>query len=163
MTCVIRGVAVVSLAFALGCQDSSQPGSSGRVATIPEPSATLARESYSGFTESTNDVINSYAEWQQAWARLYATVMPKPILPTVDFFSDRVLLVASGQRNSGGFSIHVDSLIASDDGTTVFSTFSVPGNCVVTGALTQPVHAVRVQAPKLPVSFVRQTVVQSCA
>src|SRR6266536_670552 len=160
MRTLVRFLTAAAVALPLACQDSSQPGSNPRrEALIPDAAATLASEYYSGYTDATTTLIDNAFEWQNAWARLYATVSPKPDVPVVDFLNERVVLVSIGTRNSGGFAVHIDSLVTSDEGTRVFSTLTVPGSdCGVTEALTQPVHAVRVPTPATPVTFSQQMV-----
>jgi hypothetical protein len=51
-----------------------------------------------------------------------------------------VVVAALGQRNSGGYTIRVDSALTTIDGLTVWITTTDPGShCLTTAALTQPV------------------------
>src|SRR3989449_7164992 len=101
-------VPVLAIALSLGCQDASSPPVDGRAfgsrvsAWLRDSTAAITHEYYSGFGDSTNLVIADSYTWAVTWARLYASLRPRPLLPTVDFRTERVVLVALGGRSSGG-------------------------------------------------------------
>lgn len=120
-------------------------------------------EFHSGFTAPARLVVRSEAEWRDAWARIYQTRSPQPALPAVDFARETVLVAALGERSSGGHGIVVDSVY--DTGTelqAVVRRTSPGASCVVTGALTQPVDAVRIPATTKSVKFVDRDEVRDC-
>jgi hypothetical protein len=166
MNILVRTVALGAIVGLLACQNSSQPRQNAGAresSWIPDPAATLASEYYSGFDEVTHRVVTSAPDWANAWAQLYRRLQPKPDLPAVSFLNHRVIIVGLGTKNSGGYAIRLDSLVTFENGTRVFTTAQVPGDsCGVTGALTQPVFAVRVPIPAEPVVFEQQTVVHNC-
>lgn len=163
MSTVVRGVALAALSLSLACQDSSRFLLYPRGATPITEAATLAQLHYSGFIQAARQVIANQQDWEAAWAQLYATHTPKPALPAVDFGSERVILAALGNRNTGGYSIHIDAIETTEDGSTVFITTVEPGSsCGTTQALTQPVHAVRVPTPPGPVRFEQRAATRNC-
>src|SRR2546427_3660719 len=101
-------VPVLAIALSLGCQDASSPPVDGTAfgsrvsAWLPDSTAAITHEYYSGFGDSTNLVITDSYTWAVTWARLYASLRPRPLLPTVDSRTERVVLVALGGRSSGG-------------------------------------------------------------
>src|SRR5437879_3916408 len=103
-----RHVVPVIAILSLGCRDTSSPPVDGRAfgsrvsAWLPDSTAAITHEYYSGFGDSTNLVIADSYTWAVTWARLYASLRPRPLLPTVDFRTERVVLVALGGRSSGG-------------------------------------------------------------
>jgi hypothetical protein len=166
MTTIVRVAMLAGISALLACQNSSQPGQNPGAREsvwVPDPAATLASEYYSGFDEATQRVVGSGPEWMTAWAQLYSRLQPKPDVPVVNFLTQRVIIVGLGTKNSGGYSVRLDSLVTFENGTKVFTTALVPGDrCGVTAALTQPVFAVRVPTPVEPVTFEQQTVPQHC-
>lgn len=98
----------------------------------------------SGITESRRMVIRDEPAWRTAWAEIWARTGPTPPpLPVVDFTQDMILLAALGQRNSGGYSIMIDSASRAAGGIVVWVTKLTPGKCGTTAALTQPVDLAR--------------------
>lgn len=171
----MRRTLVLALALAAGlagCAASSLTGGDaaadrqGQGAPVPVTrfgAAGRALELYSGFTAPARLVVRSEGEWREAWARIHQTRTPQPPLPAVDFARETVLLAALGERTSGGHGIVVDSVY--DTGTELHAVVrrSSPGaGCVVTGALTQPVDAVRAPATGKPVKFVDRDEVHDC-
>jgi hypothetical protein len=122
-----------------------------------------ALEFNSGFTAPARLVVRTEAEWREAWARIYEPRMPKPPLPAVDFTRETVLVAALGERSSGGFGIVVDSVYDTGSELQAVVRRTSPGaGCVVTGALTQPVDAVRIPATTKSVKFVDRDEVHDC-
>jgi hypothetical protein len=99
----------------------------------------------SGITEPRRAVIRDEAAWRTAWAEIWARTGPTPPpLPAIDFTRDMVVLAALGQRNSGGYSITVDSASRAAGGIVVWVTKLTPGTCGTLAALTQPVDVVSI-------------------
>ena len=163
-------VPVLAIALSLGCQDASSPPVDGRAfgsrvsAWLRDSTAAITHEYYSGFGDSTNFVVEDSYTWAVTWARLYASLRPRPLLPTVDFRTERVVLVALGGRSTGGYDIRVDSVVRFQRGGVTYVTATSPGNrCVTTQALTQPVDVIRVPQGLEPMTFQRQAVVRDCS
>jgi len=161
---------VLAVALSIGCQETSSPPVDGRAfgsrvsAWLPDSTAAITHEYYSGFGDSTNLVITDSYTWAVTWARLYASLRPRPSLPTVDFRTERVVLVALGGRSSGGFDIRIDSVARFERGSVTYVTATSPGNrCFTTGALTQPVDVIRLPQGLEPMAFQRQAVVRDCS
>jgi hypothetical protein len=168
MPTLVRIVPVACLTFVLGCQaDPPSPHLTDlgvRTATwIPDSAATVAVEYYSGLHDAAGFLVSDVSTWRNVWAQVYSGRQPKPALPLVDFEAERVIVVALGERRSGGYAIRIDSLVAFEQGTAVYVTGLAPGDrCGVTLALTQPAHLVRAPMPAEPVIFEQRTVVHDC-
>src|SRR5207253_9224961 len=127
-------VPVLAVALSLGCQDASSPPVDGRAfgsrvsAWLPDSTAAVTHEYYSGFGDSTNLVIADSYTWAVTWARLYASLRPRPLLPTVDFRTERVVLVALGGRSSGGDDTRSGRVVAFQRGGTPSVTTTSRGN-----------------------------------
>jgi hypothetical protein len=145
---------MLSLFAALGCSDSpSEPG--GRTLPI----ATVVAASYSGIPADLDEVIDDRAQWDRAWEEIHARQSPRPALPAVDFGQEMLLLASLGTRGNGCYSVRIVAVEESGARLRAVVEESVPGPaCACTGALTQPVHVVRLPRRSEPVDFVdRQT------
>jgi len=118
---------------------------------------------YSGLVEPQRLVVRDPATWSQVWATIWRNQSPTPPLPDHDFARDMLVVVALGQRSTGGYSILIDSAEATSDGVTVLVRAVVPGaGCGVTLALTQPVDIARLPRTDATVKFRDRTVQQFC-
>lgn len=168
MPSLVRIIPLACVSFVLGCHgDGPAPTATtlgSRTATwIPDSAATVGYAYYSGLRDPAGFLVSDGSTWQNVWAQLYTGHQPKPALPAVDFGTERVIVVALGERNSGGYAIRIDSLVAFEQGTVAYVTGRAPGDrCGVTAALTQPAHLIRAPIPAEPVIFEQQTVVHDC-
>lgn len=172
MNAMTRTVALVlAAALSLGCKDvSSPPRDRARLGSrvsvwLPPSSAVLVYAYYSGLGDSVRSVIGDAASWAAVWAQVTVGGQPQPPLPSVDFRTERVLVVALGTRPTGGYDIRVDSLARYELGSVADVTTRAPGpSCGTTTALTQPVEILRLSPlPWEPIVFDQQAVVVDCA
>lgn len=120
--------------------------------------------SSSGIMTSRRQVIRSDAELQAAWSEATSAFLSDGPAPDVDFEADLVLLVAMGERPSGGYRVDVSSVVHQAD--TVYATVeeTEPGaSCVTTATLTQPVLMLRIPAVGTEVVFIEDTAVLDCS
>lgn len=116
----------------------------------------------SGMGERARDVVRTEAEWRAAWSRIWGNHVPQPSIPAVDFGREAVLVAAMGTRNTGGYTITVDSAVATPGALHVFVTERSPRGCVTTQALTAPVHVVAVPVDGRAVQFHETQALQDC-
>ena len=108
-------------------------------------------------------VIRDQVAWVNAWASLSPVGAPLVAPPNVDFEHEMIVLVALGERPTGGYSILVDSAGTDAQGVTVWVGTSAPGpHCVATQAFTQPVDIARLPRIDAPVRFVGTSNVMEC-
>lgn len=110
------------------------------------PFSTLSRGQYNrSLQERTNRVIKSEAEFSTLFG---------PSIPSPNFEKQMVIVVASGERNTGGYGIEVSSIFESPDTITVSILETAPGpDDMVTMAFTQPYHAVTLNKSDKAVLF----------
>ncbi len=116
-----------------GCVENSNAES-----PLPETEAQQLKQGFytnSGtYTKKQLKIITSQADYNEELAN-YTSDVPAEI----DFDKGRVLLMDMGQRNTGGYSIGLDSIDVFEAHITANVNLSKPGqNCVVTQALTNP-------------------------
>ncbi|HEX8243327.1 MAG TPA: protease complex subunit PrcB family protein [Longimicrobium sp.] len=118
---------------------------------------------YSGMADSARVTVRDAGAWRQAWSAVWRGSSPVPALPQIDFGQEMVVVVALGTRNSGGYSILVDSAYQYGDRVEVVVRKESPGSrCFTTAALTQPVDIARIPASTLPVRFRERSFVHDC-
>jgi hypothetical protein len=129
---------------------------------VPTQHATLAQLFNSGMTAKELFVVRNAPEWTRVWSRMHGAQQPLPVQVQPDFATEVALVAAMGEKPSGGFEIVIDSVTRHEHGSIVYVTEKTPGpSCITTGALTQPVHALR--APRSDVVLWRErTLVVNC-
>ena len=106
---------------------------------------TVEKGSQSGVREFLAIIIRGQAEWQDLWQRhasIKANVSPAP---TVDFDKEMVLGLFLGEKPTGGYEAEI--LSAERVAGTLLISFAEkgpPAGAILTQALTQPFHIVRV-------------------
>lgn len=159
-----RALIITSLAVAaIACSatDSLEPGTPVAVTRLnSQPYPFLY---YSQLRQPERLVVRDRAAWVAAWSSLWPDGAPIAAPPTVDFTKDMIVLTALGQRNSGGYSILIDSARATRNALIVFVGTTSPGpHCGATLALTQPVDIARLPRGDAAVSFVDVPSVTEC-
>ena len=106
---------------------------------------TIEMGSQSGVRESLAIVIRGQAEWEDLWQRHASIKANLPPAPVVDFTKETVVGVFLGEKPTGGYDIEI---VRAEriDGTLLIS-FAEKGpqaGAILTQALTQPFHIVRV-------------------
>lgn len=119
--------------------------------------------SVSGLVEPQRSVLTDDADWTSLWSTVTANESPAPARPAIDLTQQSVIVAALGQRPTGGFSIHIDSIRGAGGGRDVFVTTTRPGpTCATTQAMTQPVHIVTAPATAGPTRFVEAETTKDC-
>lgn len=150
----------------------TDPASPAPAPSAPEPQAygeytggteleirRIGRWIHSGISGTRRLVIRDPATFNRFWAELGAGVQPQ-----VDFSRDLVIAAASGPRPSGGHEIAVVGVSRHQGELRIEVAETSPGaGCAATGALTQPVDVVVVQADGITGwSFVDRRLEQPC-
>lgn len=172
MRSLVRTLPLVVLAAAVAACSSSSGDDAARRAIAPDVQpVTITRlraEPYSfaynsGYTNAARVVARDAEAWRLAWERIHARTSPVPDLPAFDPAEEQMVVVALGQRNSGGYSILVDSARAAGGQVEVFVTSIAPGPaCGTTAALSEPVDVARMPRSALPVVFRERAITSDC-
>lgn len=121
------------------------------------PFEVLLDESQSGFERPVQQKVADPETWAKVWRQVQARVSPAPPLPEVDFARETLLVVAAGEKRSGGIGIAVRR-ITREGGSLVVEVHErcPPAGAQVLTVLTYPVQIVRLQlqaAPDEPLRF----------
>jgi len=115
--------------------------------------------SWSNLPSPAHRVVRDEAAWTVLWDSLQAGGARPPL----DFSVQELLVASLGTRPSGGYLIHVDSLLDTGTQRTAFVTTYRPGTgCAVATILTQPVDVVATPARDTPIAFVERARTYSC-
>lgn len=116
----------------------------------------------SGFTEGEELVLRNDSELAAAWKTVHAGIPGNPA-PAVDFAQNMVVVLALGQKRTGGYAIRFDSITHASDGAVVHYTVTSPGpGCMTTQMITSPVEAVSVPRVDGTVQFQKSEVIDRC-
>ena len=117
---------------------------------------TLASGNYCGIEQGKQLVISSTEAWEELWKKVYRGTEPEPELPVVDFSKETVLAVFMGTRSTGGYSIEISGLAGKEEKVkAIVKTRSpLPGE-MVSMALTQPFHIVKVNKAFTDIEFIK--------
>jgi hypothetical protein len=130
---------------------------------VPAQDATLAKQFHSGMTAQERVVISKASEWTATWSRIHDPQQPPPVVVQPDFATEMAVVAAMGEKASGGFDISIDSVTRHERGSIVYVTEKTPGPaCMTTGALTQPVHAVRAPRTDGDIWWRERTLTENC-
>ena len=155
----------VLLGAALGaaCSASVVPEEPGRAVPLVRLRAEPYSFTYSsGLAQPERIVVRDEGAWREVWEVIWRQHSPQP-LPEVDFSQEMLVVVALGERPTGGFGILADSAFADDKELVIRVRTITPGpRCGTTQALTQPVDVARVPRTELAVRFRDQPEVHEC-
>jgi hypothetical protein len=127
-----------------------------------QPLTRLVSTTQSGFREATELVVRDDAALAAAWRTLHQGLPAEPP-PAVDFARAMVIVVASGERNTGGHAVRVDGVAPERDGAVVRYTVTRPGpGCMTSMEITAPAEVVQAPRAAGAVRFERREAVQDC-
>jgi PrcB C-terminal len=159
-------LAAIAILGADGCGSQARLSSSTSAApTVSDAQQVKYTRLYSSwrshYPDATEQVLQTPAELSAAWGTIHGPDT-EPV-PTVDFSRQMVVLIALGQRSTGGYSLRFDGL-SSDAGTTVVRyTLTSPGpGCMAAQVLSSPVELVAVPKAAGPLRFDKTLVVARC-
>ncbi len=127
-----------------------QPGKQGKSVTMTDESfKILKQESYGGWENKGNVIIKS----QSALNSLYKEINSAEDTPQVDFTKNQVVALFMGQKNTGGYSIGIESLKINGTTSEIKIKETKPDGGIVTTALTNP-YCIAVIAKTEHVKFI---------
>lgn len=119
------------------------------------PIRRLEKGSQSGVVEPRQVVIKDTASWERLWREHQSGNQPQRPAPEIDFAREIVIFVAMGQQSSGGFTIEIVNVEASQLGFRIlFQRKGPPPDAMTTQALTAPFEIVAIPKSDLRPEFV---------
>ena len=130
---------------------------------LPSQDVTLAQQTYSGYTTRERAVVQSANEWPAIWSKIHSGQSPEPAVVTPDFANEEAIIAAMGEKNSGGYSITIDSVTRHERGSVVYVTEKSPSqSCITPAVVTHPVHAVRAPRSSGPYQWHERSLTVDC-
>lgn len=151
-----------------GESDSTIMAEMNRYETTPQAQRTaevavFPYRSNSGVAVSDRMIVRDETSWSKYWLNIVGSNSPVPPAPLVDFSRETIVVAAMGQRNSGGYSVSIESAGVAGDTVILVVTERSPGRtCGTTAALTQPLALARVGRPNAIIRFVEKVAVTDC-
>jgi hypothetical protein len=109
------------------------------------PIDSVAKGYRSGVREPLQVVIRNQDEWNAFWKRHSSTATNPPPAPIIDFNREMVVGIFLGEKPTGGYEVEIVRAERSDSSLYLFYREKSPAaGAMVTQALTQPFHLVRV-------------------
>ena len=119
--------------------------------------STIDKGFRSGIKERKLVVIKTEKEWEEFWRLHKKTFLTEQQIPPVDFKQEMVIAVFSGEKRTGGYGIEItrveENLEKSRLEVFFLETHPSPKS-MVTQALTQPYHIVKLKKVDIPVVFI---------
>ena len=118
----------------------------------------------SGLHEPVQRVVGDQSEFNRLWNLMWANYASPPKPPLIDFTKESVIVLALGQRSTGGYDIHAGGITYAHGSLEVIVVTSSPGTgCPVTTSFTAPVELLRLSVPVRPTKFLAQANTRNCA
>jgi hypothetical protein len=124
----------------------------------------LAQGNESGIEQQHFEIIKDAVAFQKLWDLNFQTVSPKPPTPKVDFSNEMVIAAFAGTKNTGGFELKLTKINNYSDSLQIDLSLLAPdGDCMVSGALTQPFVFVKtIKFTDKPVHFNLELKTHAC-
>jgi PrcB C-terminal len=107
--------------------------------------ATVEKGDRSGIRGPLQTVIRNQDEWKALWKRHSSTETNPPAAPIVDFDREMVVGIFLGEKHTGGYGMEIVRAERRESSLHFFyREESPPPGAMVTQALTQPFHLVKV-------------------
>lgn len=107
--------------------------------------ATVEKGYHSGIRGPLQTVIRNQDEWNALWKRHSSTDTNPARPPIIDFDREMVVGIFLGEKSAGGYEVEIVRAERSDSSLYFYyREESPPPGAMVTQALTQPFHLVRV-------------------
>ncbi|MGI8766103.1 MAG: protease complex subunit PrcB family protein, partial [Gemmatimonadaceae bacterium] len=141
---------------------SSFPPDAANVTSAQQSFTRMLSAPTSGFAEGQELVLRNETELSAAWKTVHAGVPGNPA-PSIDLARNMVVLLALGQRSTGGHTVRFDSLTREGTGAVVHYTVTSPGpGCMTTQMITSPIDVVSVPRVDGAIRFQKSEVTERC-
>ena len=124
---------------------------------------TIEKGFFSGHKKAAYYVIENEDEWADIWNQHQRFRWPKIPPPEVNFSETMIIAVFMGEFNTGGYGIEIKNILDMNESVLVKIEKTYPGRrCVVTLAVTEPFHIVRVERIEKKIEFYTYERIYEC-
>jgi hypothetical protein len=157
--CIIRIVPATFMFFLLHLT-CSYGEDNGKLASFE----ILEQGGNSGVRTGKAIAIHDAASWNTLWLEHKKNSTLASAAPAVDFSKQMVVAVFLGERRTGGYAVHIQTISAESGGLNVAYQERRPGkDCILIMAITFPYQIVRVARVDGPVTFSPELRIQNCS
>jgi len=122
-----------------------------------------AFSAYAGVNDPMRAVIRDSVAWRRLWEQINRPFVPQPVLPSVDFAREMVVVAGLGSRPNAGYDVVIAGAESDSAGIQSSVRVAAPASgCPTAAVMTQPIDLARVPASDLPVRFRDENVVVAC-
>lgn len=108
----------------------------------------------SGFLEKKQQIITTSNAYDETWSELFSNYMKKPPIPTINFETSMVILVAMGEKSNGGYSTNVKSIIETENQLIITVEEKIPAkNCMTTSVIVHPAQLIEIPVTSKEITF----------
>jgi hypothetical protein len=157
----------LSNAFSICAQDSetsqTQTKPQTETQTQPQTEVTVTYEifqqgTYSGIKDALAEVITNKKDWQELWKKHTSVIVPQPLVPEIDFDTDVVAVIFSGEKRTSGYRIVLKSIEAEGNDVVVnYLETEPPADSFTLQVLSQPFLMIKISKPVGSVRLVKKT------
>ena len=154
--------ALISVTVA-SAQDKDAKTTQTQTQTQPQTEVTVTYEiiqqgTYSGFKEAAARVITTKKDWEELWKKHTSVLVPQPPVPELNFDTDVVAVIFSGEKRTSGYRIVIKSIEAEGNDVVVqYMETEPPADSFTLQVLTQPFEMIKISKPVGSVRLTKQT------
>ena len=155
--------ALISVIVA-SAQDQDAKTTQTQTQTQPQTEVTVTYEiiqqgTYSGIKEAAARVITTKKDWEELWKNHTSVLVPQPPLPELNFDTDVVAVIFSGEKRTSGYRIVIKSIAAEGNDVVVqYMETEPPADSFTLQVLTQPFVMIKISKPVGSVILTNQTI-----
>jgi len=104
----------------------------------------VVKGGHSNVETAKSIVIKDIASYNEVFTTINQTKEPNLTIPTIDFENEMIIGLFMGMKNSGGYSIKIDSIISNSEKLLVYVKKSKPKG-MATSVMTQPFYLAKIK------------------
>lgn len=117
----------------------------------------------SNYSEFTTKEILNIKELSDVWVNLFAKYDRKPPIPLIDFENKMLIALALGERNSGGYSIQVNSILETKNNININVSENKPGStCMTSSVMVYPFQLIEIPRTAKRITFTKTVNINEC-
>ena len=110
---------------------------------------TIDRGNDSGYSLTSQMVIDNQKQWEQVWQAHTSELIPPPSLPKINFDHEQVIAVFAGEKRTSGYAVEIIGVETRTTGQGSYPLlvlkirYSQPG-ATVQDVMTRPYHIIKI-------------------
>ncbi|HIP47852.1 MAG TPA: protease complex subunit PrcB family protein [Lutibacter sp.] len=113
----------------------------------------IAKGGHSNVENAKLVVINDLSNYNEIFSTINETREPNLEIPAIDFDNEMGIGLFMGLKNSGGYSIQIDSIVSKPKELVIFVKESKPKGRRATSVMTQPFYIAKIKKTSKKIIF----------